>query len=120
MNYTKLKTIYRPYLIGLCQLIAPICPHLGEEIYQGLGFDGGISFAPWPTFEEKHLLKDTVNIAVQINGKLRATLVAKRDLDAKTLEVMALESDGVKRNLEGKTVKKVIVVANRIVNIVAV
>jgi len=116
----KAKTIYRPYLIGLCQLIAPICPHLGEEIYQGLGFDGGISFAPWPTFEEKHLLKDTVNIAVQINGKLRATLVAKRDLDAKTLEVMALESDGVKRNLEGKTVKKVIVVANRIVNIVAV
>lgn len=116
----KAKTIYRPYLVEFIKLLAPICPHLCEEIYQRLGFDTGISFATWPTYEPKYLVRDTVNIAVQINGKLRATMEANRDLDNQTLETMAFELDGIKRNLESKTVRKVIIVPNKIVNIVAV
>ncbi|HKL84301.1 MAG TPA: leucine--tRNA ligase [Bacilli bacterium] len=116
----KAKTIYRPYLVDFIKLLAPICPHLSEEIFQRLGFEGGISFATWPTYEEKYLAKNMVNIAVQVNGKLRATMEVDRDTNQKLLEEKALLLDAIGRHIEGKTIKKIIVVPNKIVNIVAV
>ncbi len=116
----KAKSIYRPYLVDFIKLLAPIAPHLGEEIYQRLGFDTGISFASWPSYEEKYLQKQTVQIALQINGKLRATAEVERDIAKEELEKIAFEAEAIIRNLQGKKVKKVIVVPNKIVNIVAV
>lgn len=116
----KAKSIYRPYLVDFIKLLAPIAPHLGEEIYQRLGFDTGISFASWPSYEEKYLQKQTVQIALQINGKLRATAEVERDIAKEELEKIAFEAEAIIRNLQGKKVTKVIVVPNKIVNIVAV
>ena len=116
----KAKSVYRPYIIDFIKLLAPICPHLGEEIYQRLGYNTGISYAPWPSYDPKCLVKQTVNIAVSVNGKLRATIEVERDLSQEALEKLALEQEAVIRNTEGKTIKKVIVVPNKIVNIVAV
>lgn len=116
----KAKSIYRPYIVDFIKLLAPIAPHLGEEIYQRLGFEGGISYAPWPSYKEKYLIKDSVNIAVQVNGKLRATMEVSRDLASADLEKLALELEATTRHLEGKIVKKVIVIPNKIVNIVAI
>jgi len=116
----KAKSIYRPYIVDFIKLLAPIAPHLGEEIFERLGFKDGISYAPWPSYEEKYLIKDNVNIAVQVNGKLRATMEVSRDLASADLEKLALELEATTRHLEGKTIKKIIVIPNKIVNIVAI
>lgn len=114
----KAKTIYRPYLVDFIKLLAPIAPHLCEELYERLGYKGGISFAAWPTYEEKYLVKNTVQVAVQVNGKLRATLDVERDLSNDKLQTLALANENIIRNINGKEIKKIIVVPNKIVNIV--
>ena len=75
--------------------------------------------APWPTFDPKLLIDDEVTLAVQINGKLRDTLTAPRGLDRAAAEALALASDKVQRQLNGASPRKVIVVPDRLVNIVA-
>ncbi len=116
----KAQSIYRPYLVEFIKLLAPICPHLGEEIYERMGYSGGISFAPWPTFEDKYLIQEQVNIAVQVNGKLRGTMSVDRDLSREALQKAALELETVTRHISEKTIKKIIVVPNKIVNIVVI
>ena len=103
----------------LCHIISPMMPHLAEECWSTLGHRSLIAKQLWPQVDESLLQEDTVSIAVQINGKRRAEITIAKDAEKSEVEEMALGLDNIERNLAGLTVRKVIVVPNRIVNIVA-
>jgi leucyl-tRNA synthetase len=103
----------------LVLLIAPMAPHLAEECWALLGGEGMVADAEWPTFDPALLVDEQVTLAVQVNGKLRDTLTAPRGLDRAAAEALALASDKVQRQLDGASPRKVIVVPDRLVNIVA-
>ncbi len=109
----------REGLETLVGLINPITPHLAEEVWSQLGHAEPLTDRPWPGFDPALVADDVVTVAVQVNGKLRATLTLAKDLPAAEAEKAALADPGVVRALDGKAVRKVIVVPNRIVNIVA-
>jgi len=103
----------------LILLASPAAPHLAEECWAALGEAGMIADAAWPAFDPALLVDDQVTLAVQVNGKLRDTLSAPRGLDRAEAEALALASDKVQRQLGGASPRKVIVVPDRLVNIVA-
>jgi leucyl-tRNA synthetase len=103
----------------LILLIAPMAPHLAEECWAVLGEPGMIADAPWPTFDPALLIDEQVTLAVQVNGKLRDTVTAPRGLDRAAVEALALSSGNVQRQLGGAAPRKIIVVPDRLVNIVA-
>ncbi len=103
----------------LVRLAAPMAPHLAEECWAALGEQGMVVDARWPEHDAALLVEDQVTLAVQVNGKLRDTLSAPRGLDRAAAEALALSSDKVKRQLGGAAPRKVIVVPDRLVNIVA-
>jgi leucyl-tRNA synthetase len=103
----------------LVKLIAPMAPHLAEECWAQLGGEGLVAMADWPKFDRSLLVEDQVTLAVQVNGKLRDTLTAPRGLGREDAEALALASQKVQRQLGGATPRKVIVVPDRLVNIVA-
>ncbi len=102
----------------LLLLVAPMMPHLAEQAWASIG-DGLIAEAPWPKFDPALLVEDEVTIAIQVLGKLRDTVTVAKGLPREELEALALASDKVQRALDGKAVKKVIVVPDRLVNLVA-
>ena len=101
------------------QLIAPILPHLAEECWAMLGHTDLIATRPWPKPDATLLVDDTVTIAVQVNGKLRTTLELAVNLPKEEAEAVALGHPSVQSAIEGKSVKKIIVVPGRIINVVA-
>jgi leucyl-tRNA synthetase len=103
----------------LVLLIAPMAPHLAEEAWSLLGVEGMIADAAWPSFDPALLIDEQVTLAVQVNGKLRDTVTAPRGLDKAAAEALALASDKVRRQLGDTPPRKVIVVPDRLVNIVA-
>ncbi len=103
----------------LMRLVAPMAPHLAEEAWAAAGNDGLIADAPWPVVDAALLVEDEVTIAVQVNGKLRDTLTMPKGHPSDAVEAAALASDKIVRILEGKAPRKVIVVPDRLVNIVA-
>ena len=107
------------YIEGFVQLLAPIAPHIAEELWEILGNEGGISYVPWPTFDEAALVESEVEIVCQINGKVRAKLMVPVDSSKAALEELALANEQIKEHIAGKTVRKVIAVPNKLVNIVA-
>ncbi|HFC9121685.1 TPA: leucine--tRNA ligase [Enterococcus faecium] len=115
----KVDALPYEYIEGFVQLLAPIAPHMGEELWSILGNDGGISYAPWPTYDEAALVEDEVEVVFQVNGKVRAKSNVPRDLGKDELEKVALANETVQEYIEGKTVRKVIAVPNKLVNIVA-
>ena len=115
----KVDALPYEYIEGFVQLLAPIAPHIGEELWSILGNEGGISYAPWPTYEEAALVEDEVEVVFQVNGKVRAKSNVPRDLGKDELEKAALANEIVQEYIEGKTVRKVIAVPNKLVNIVA-
>ena len=115
----KESKVNKAYMEGLVKMIYPIIPHVGEEMWEILGANTSIAYASWPTYDEALCVDDEITIGVQINGKLRATLNVAKDTPSNELEALALEHADIKRHLEGKTVRKVIAIVNRIVNIVA-
>ncbi|GAF41875.1 leucyl-tRNA synthetase [Agrilactobacillus composti DSM 18527 = JCM 14202] len=107
------------YIEGLVKMLAPIAPHMMEEIWQKLGHDETLTYATWPTYDEKYLVADEVEVIVQVNGKVRGKLKVARDTDEAKLKELALADEHVEKFLSDKDVKKMIVVPNKIVNIVA-
>jgi leucyl-tRNA synthetase len=105
----------------LVQLFHPMMPHLAEECWAALGYGGGplVADAPWPKVEAELLVEDTVTLPVQVNGRKRADVTVARDAGTPDIEAAVLQLEAVKRALEGKIPKKVIVVPQRIVNVVA-
>ncbi len=103
----------------LARLIAPMIPHLAEEGWAAMGGEGLVADQPWPEHDLALLVDDEATIAIQVNGKLRDTLIVPKDSDKAALEAAALASDKVQRVLDGSIPKKVIVVPGRLVNIVA-
>jgi leucyl-tRNA synthetase len=102
----------------LVQLVAPMTPHLAEECWAVLGHQGLLAQAPWPQYDESLVIENDVVLPVQINGKKRAELTISRDADQNAVSDAALALDDVKRVLNGQAPKKIIVVPQRIVNIV--
>jgi leucyl-tRNA synthetase len=100
-------------------LLSPVAPHICEELWQGLGHAESLAVQPWPTYDEGALVKDEVTLVVQVNGKVRGKFQAANNADKDEVEKTALEQENVAKFIEGKTVRKVIVIPNKLVNIVA-
>ncbi|EOD6225469.1 leucine--tRNA ligase [Enterococcus hirae] len=115
----KVDALPYEYIEGFVQLLAPIAPHMGEELWAILGNEEGISYAAWPTYDESALVEDEIEVVFQVNGKVRGKANVSRDLPKDELEKIAMNNETIKENIAGKTVRKVIVVPNKLVNIVA-
>ncbi|MGT2926941.1 leucine--tRNA ligase [Streptococcus cuniculipharyngis] len=115
----KEDQLYADYAKGFVQLIAPFAPHLGEELWQVLTQSNeSITYVPFPSWDDKFLVEDEIEIVVQINGKVRAKLVVAKDMAREQLEDLAKADDKVQEALAGKTLVKIITVPNKLVNIV--
>ncbi|MQS53474.1 leucine--tRNA ligase [Companilactobacillus mishanensis] len=114
----KVDTMPKEYAEGLVKMLAPIAPHMMEELWSKFGHEGSITYAEWPTFDEKKLVSDTVELIVQVNGKLRDKLTVPLDTDKEKVKEIAMSDEKVQKFLDGKDVIKVIVVPNKIINIV--
>ncbi|WP_108838184.1 leucine--tRNA ligase [Tateyamaria sp. Alg231-49] len=108
----------REAVMTLAQLMAPMTPHLSEDIWAHQGGEGLIATAPWPVADEAMLVSDTVTLPIQINGKRRGEITVPADMDKAEVETLSLASEPVQKALAGGTPKKVIVVPGRIVNVV--
>ena len=116
----KADTIYEEYAKGFLKMFACFAPHMGEEIWQDV-FHGEqtIAYEPWPTYDESKLIESEVEIIVQVNGKLRGKFKIAADANEDAIKEEALQLTSVKAQLEGKTIRKIIVVKGKVVNIVA-
>ena len=103
----------------LIRTIAPFMPHLSEECWSHLGGAGLCYHAPWPEVDPAMLVEDEVTLPIQVNGKRRSELTTAKDVSKEEVEKLALADEAIKRAIDGKTVRKVIVVPGRIINIVA-
>ena len=111
--------ITRDQLGRFARVLAPFAPHMGEELWGRLGHEQSVVVQPWPDYDESKLVDDTVEIAVQVLGKVRSRITVASDADESTLESTALADERIQALLEGKTVRKVIVIPGKLVNIVA-
>jgi leucyl-tRNA synthetase len=116
----KQQTISKDQARGFLKLLNPICPHITEELNKEvLKQHEELLYSEWPTYNEMYLILDEVEVVVQVNGKLRARLTVKTDLDGEELKKLALATQNVEKHLEGLTIRKIVVIPNKLVNIVA-
>jgi leucyl-tRNA synthetase len=115
----KVDSLPLIYMEGFVKLISPIVPHIAEELWSLMGHDDTIAYAKWPTYDAKQLVEDVVEMVVQVNGKVRAHLKVAKDAAKDDIEAQALADETVKTHTDGKTIRKVIVVPGKLVNIVA-
>lgn len=115
----KTDVLPKEYMQGFLKLIAPITPHIAEELWSKLGGIGTVSYEAWPAYDESKLVDDEIEIVVQINGKVRAKLKVPAETTREGLQDLAMEDSKVQEQIEGKTVRKVIAVPGKLVNIVA-
>ncbi len=113
------KSLTKDQMDRFVRTIAPFTPHVGEELWRKLGHEGSVALADWPGYDEAMLVDDEIEIPIQVMGKLRSKIYAAPDTDAATLEAMALCDERIRELIDGKTVRKVVVVPGRLVNIVA-
>ncbi len=118
-EFYKADSLPLEYVEGLVKLISPITPHMAEELWTLLGNVGSIAYAKWPTYDESKLVEDTVEIVVQVNGKIKQHLHVSRTASKEELEELALNDEKIKTELEGKTIRRVIAVPGKLVNVVA-
>ena len=107
------------YIEGFVQSINPIAPHMAEELWEKLGHKESLTYAVWPTFDEKFLVEDEIEVIFQVNGKLKAKAIVAKDVQKAEMEEIALADETVKEAIAGKTIRKVVVVPGKLVNIVA-
>ncbi|GAA0353971.1 leucine--tRNA ligase [Bacillus horti] len=115
----KLAEIPKASLIDFTKLLVPFAPHIAEELAFVLGKSDTLAYQAWPEYDESKLVEDEVEIVVQINGKIKARLKVSATLDKEALEQFALEHEEVKSQLDGKSVRKIVAVPGKLVNIVA-
>ncbi len=118
-EWSKSATGGRDMADKFVTLLAPFAPHLTEDLWHTLGHDTSVHLELWPEAQASLMKDDEVEVVVQVNGKVRDHITAVADIETEELKMMALQSDAVRRNLEGMEVKKVIVVKGKLVNIVA-
>lgn len=118
-EFYKADSLPLEYVEGLVKLISPITPHMAEELWTLLGNVGSIAYAKWPTYDENKLVEDTVEIVVQVNGKIKQHLKVSRTASKEELEELTLNDEKIKAELEGKTIRRVIAVPGKLVNVVA-
>lgn len=106
------------YAKGFVQILAPLAPHLAEELWEKLGGTDTISYVAWPTFDESKLVENEIEMAIQFNGKVRTKMVVSKDFTKDELEKAVLADSRVIEILEGKEIKKVIAIPGKLVNIV--
>nr|MCH9721282.1 class I tRNA ligase family protein [Actinomycetes bacterium] len=117
-HLTKSGITARSALEPLVLMVAPLAPHLAEELWSRLGHVGSLAHGPFPVADPQYLLADTVEYPVQVNGKVRGHITVAADADREAVETAALAEDKVRGFLAGATPKKVIVVPGRLVNVV--
>ena len=117
-NCMKEEVIPKEYAEGFLKLLNPVAPHITEELWNRLGHNATISYEAWPTYDEAKIQDETIELPVQFNGKLRATIKIKKDLPKEEVENLVKANERVKILLEGKNIVKEIYVPNKIYNIV--
>lgn len=116
----KVEGLPIDYVKGFIKMLAPVTPHLGEELWQKITkSENGLTQEPWPTYDEDKLVSDEIEVVFQVNGKVRGKANVSRSISKEDLEEKALENKNVREHIEGLTVRKVIVVPGKLVNIVA-
>ena len=115
----RVEKINRDMLLGFVKLLSPFAPHIGEEMYQQLTGAESIAYESWPTYDESKLVKNETEVVVQVNGKLRGKFMASVDASEEQLKEKALAVENVRPFIEGKTIRKIIVIKGKVVNIVA-
>ena len=119
INAVQKENVFpREYAEGFIKLLNPLCPHITEEIWERIGHSNTIAYEPWPTYDEEKTIDDAITIGVQVNGKLRGTIDITKDAPKGEVEQLAKSNDNVKKFTDGLEIVKVIVVPNKIVNIV--
>ncbi len=113
------KAVVREAIESIVLMLSPIIPHITQQLWYELGHDELLADTKWPLCDESALQRDEIELVVQVNGKLRSKINVAANADKKTIEAMALTDEKIMTNIEGKTVRKVIVVPGRLVNIVA-
>lgn len=114
----KVDDLPLEYMQGLVKMISPIMPHIAEELWTKLGGEGTITYEAWPTYDEAKLVEANVEMIVQVNGKVRAKLTMPKDADQDAVKEEALKNEHVQKFTADKDIKKVIVIPNKIINIV--
>ncbi len=115
----KAEQLPKEYMEGFVKMLSPVAPHITEELWECLGHEGTVSYEQWPKYDESKLVEDEIEVVVQIMGKVRAKLNVDKDISKDELEKQALRDEKIQELLEGKTIRKVIVVPGKLVNIVA-
>jgi leucyl-tRNA synthetase len=115
----KATVLPKEYIEGFVKLLAPVCPHISEELWEKLGHSETITYEAWPAYDEAKLVDEEVEIVIQVNGKVKAKLMVPTDASKESLEGIAMEDAQIKEQIEGKTIRKVITVPGKLVNIVA-
>ena len=112
------KAVFSFAVLTFLKLLAPVLPHMTEEIYEGLGGKGSIHNVAWPEYKEELAKTSKITLVAQINGKVKDKIEVDADSPKEVLEELALNSEKIKELTEGKQIVKVIVVPNKLVNIV--
>ncbi|MFC5712853.1 leucine--tRNA ligase [Thalassorhabdus alkalitolerans] len=115
----KQDKLPKEYVEGFVKLLSPVAPHISEELWEKLGNNESIAYQEWPTYEESMLVENEVEIVLQVNGKVRSKTVVPADADRDQMEALAKEDEKIQSAIEGKTIRKVIAVPGKLVNIVA-
>ena len=115
----RVNKLPREYAEGFVKMISCIIPHVGEEMWEKLGHNSTIAYEPWPKCDEAKLVKKEMTLAVQVNGKVRDTIVVSVDANEEAIRNAALSAPNVIKHTTGLTIRKVIVIKNKIVSVVA-
>ncbi|SDK93527.1 leucine--tRNA ligase [Lacicoccus qingdaonensis] len=115
----KQEEISKEYIENFVKMLSPIAPHIAEELWDRLGHGGTIAYEVWPVFDENKLIEEEVEIVIQVNGKVREKMNVPTDASKEDLESIAIETDKIQEIIKDKTVRKVIAVPGKLINIVA-
>jgi leucyl-tRNA synthetase len=115
---TSAPSLPKAWIDAFVRIVSPFAPHLGEELWRRLGHEDTIAFAPWPAFDEAKLAVDTIELAVQISGKTRGSIRVPAGIDQAGAIAAVKADDGIKKFLDGKTIRREIYVPGRLVNLV--